>query len=143
MNRLLLLTITLLSVTCLAHANLLTNGDFESGNTGFTTGYGFESGLGPEGVLDGAQVYSVTDTVVGLHTMGVLAADHTSGTGNFMAVNGAIVPNQTVWSQTVPVRRPGRPDEMAGIVAFLCSDWAGYITGRMIVVDGGFGRSAW
>jgi 3-oxoacyl-[acyl-carrier protein] reductase len=47
------------------------------------------------------------------------------------------------WSQTVPVRRPGRPDEMAGIVAFLCSDWAGYITGRMIVVDGGFGRSAW
>jgi 3-oxoacyl-[acyl-carrier protein] reductase len=47
------------------------------------------------------------------------------------------------WSETVPMRRPGRPEEMAGICAFLCSEWAGYITGRMIVVDGGFGRSAW
>jgi len=47
------------------------------------------------------------------------------------------------WCDTVPMKRPGRPEEMAAICAFLCSEWAGYLTGQMITVDGGFGRSAW
>ena len=47
------------------------------------------------------------------------------------------------WCRTLPVRRPGRPEEMAAFCAFLCSEWAGYLTGQMITVDGGFGRSAW
>ena len=47
------------------------------------------------------------------------------------------------WCLNVPIRRPGRPEEMAAFCAFLCSEWAGYLTGQMISVDGGFGRSAW
>jgi 3-oxoacyl-[acyl-carrier protein] reductase len=47
------------------------------------------------------------------------------------------------WCEGVPMRRPGRPEEMAALCAFLCSDWGGYVTGQMITVDGGFGRSAW
>lgn len=36
-----------------------------------------------------------------------------------------------------PLRRPGRPEEIARIAAFLASDWASFITGEYVVADGG------
>lgn len=38
----------------------------------------------------------------------------------------------------VPMKRIGKPNEIAGTVAFLLSDAASYITGQTIVVDGGW-----
>ncbi len=38
----------------------------------------------------------------------------------------------------VPVKREGRPEEIANTVLFLCSDAASYITGQSISVDGGY-----
>lgn len=37
-----------------------------------------------------------------------------------------------------PVRRLGTPADVAGLVAFLCSDDAGFITGASYLVDGGY-----
>jgi len=37
----------------------------------------------------------------------------------------------------VPLRRFGRPEDIADAVAFLASDWAGYITGQILLIDGG------
>ena len=48
----------------------------------------------------------------------------------------------------IPMRRAGTSEEMAGAVAFLCSDEAAYITGQTLYVDGGLTlypdfRTAW
>lgn len=41
-------------------------------------------------------------------------------------------------NQVIPMRRIGKPDECAGIVSFLCSDDASYITGETFTVAGGY-----
>ncbi len=77
--------------------DLIVNGDFEAGNTGFTSSYFYtETDLAP------ARTYAVLSNPQTLHT-GFKGNDHTSGTGLFMALNGATVSNTTVWTQTVPV----------------------------------------
>jgi 3-oxoacyl-[acyl-carrier protein] reductase len=37
----------------------------------------------------------------------------------------------------IPLERLGRPQDIAGVVAFLASEHAAYITGQTLVVDGG------
>jgi glucose 1-dehydrogenase len=42
----------------------------------------------------------------------------------------------------IPLRRWGKPEEIAGLVVWLCSDAASYVTGTTIVIDGGMMRQA-
>ncbi len=45
---------------------------------------------------------------------------------------------QARWTNQVPMRRLGRPEEFANMVVFLASERASYITGVSVAVDGGF-----
>ncbi len=40
--------------------------------------------------------------------------------------------------ERIPQRRPGRPDEMAGVALLLATSASSYLTGQVIHVDGGF-----
>jgi meso-butanediol dehydrogenase/(S,S)-butanediol dehydrogenase/diacetyl reductase len=44
---------------------------------------------------------------------------------------------QRAFADRVPLRRLGRPEDVAGLFAFLASDEAGFITGQCLVIDGG------
>ncbi|MDH5399736.1 MAG: glucose 1-dehydrogenase [Cyclobacteriaceae bacterium] len=41
-------------------------------------------------------------------------------------------------SRTQPIGRMGKPEEVAGLALYLCSDEAGFITGTDFPIDGGF-----
>lgn len=39
--------------------------------------------------------------------------------------------------EATPLKRLGRPDEVAGVIAFLCSDWASFVNGETVHINGG------
>ena len=53
---------------------------------------------------------------------------------------GALMANEGLvktMTDTAPVRRVGKPDDIAGMAVYLASDAAGYVTGQTFIVDGG------
>ncbi|HEX7741643.1 MAG TPA: SDR family oxidoreductase, partial [Sphingobium sp.] len=41
------------------------------------------------------------------------------------------------WTEAIPLGRYGTPEEMANVIAFLASDEASYMTGSIVIADGG------
>jgi hypothetical protein len=78
-------------------SNLLVNGDFSRGNTGFTSQYTYSTDLGPEGN------YVVGADPQTYNSGGASFGDHTTGNGLMLIANGAPTPNTYVWQETVNV----------------------------------------
>ncbi len=83
--------------------------------------------LGPSGIL-------VNNVCPGLHETARLRALAATRAGK----SGRTVDEElAALAAGVPLRRLGRPEELAALVVFLCSARASYITGTSILVDGG------
>ena len=79
-------------------SELLSNGDFEAGNTGYASDYTHSPGnTQPEGT------YDVVHDPQHSHPRGASFADHTSGTGLMLVANGAADTTRAVWGQSVAV----------------------------------------
>ena len=109
-------------------ANIIINGDFELGNTGFNSSYNYISSTG---LLGAGQYTLVTDPSTShSHASVVSYGDHTSGSGLMMMVNGATSPI-TVWSQDVTLT-PNTTYKFSGFT----STWLGGLTVLDVRVDG-------
>jgi gliding motility-associated-like protein len=88
-----------LTVKSIIPFNLVVNGDFSGGNTGFSSSYTFSPP--PTSVIWEGE-YSVYNNPNAVHSGFTAFGDHTSGTGNMMIINGGPVPND-IWCQTIAV----------------------------------------
>ncbi len=66
---------------------------------------------------------------------GFIVTDMTDATARRLGVQPEEF--RTAAAETTPVRRVGRPEDIAATAAFLCSDEASFITGQTLYVDGG------
>ena len=82
--------------------NLLVNGDFSAGNTGFTSDYQFLTVTIPVGQQ---KTYGIVTNPNGWFPGFAACTDHTSGSGNMMVADGSTsnAGNDSLWSQTIPV----------------------------------------
>jgi 3-oxoacyl-[acyl-carrier protein] reductase len=90
--------------------------------------------LAPEVAKDGVTVNVLMPGRIG--TDRVRLTDEASAEREGVAVD---VIQQRSWSQ-IPMGRYGKPEEIAAMAAFACSDHASYMTGSVLRVDGGFVR---
>jgi NAD(P)-dependent dehydrogenase (short-subunit alcohol dehydrogenase family) len=66
--------------------------------------------------------------------------------GWFKTAQNAVLYENEEWlgyiTDRIPLRRPGQPHDLDGAVVFLASDASEYVTGQILLVDGGFTTGA-
>jgi gluconate 5-dehydrogenase len=113
-------------------------------NIGSVTSVAGYAGLGPYGASRGG-VKQLTMSLAddwGRHgiTVNCLAP------GWFKTAQNAVMYEDAEWveylTERIPLKRPGRPDDLRGAVVFLASDASEYVTGQTLLVDGGISTGA-
>jgi gluconate 5-dehydrogenase len=113
-------------------------------NIGSVTCVAGYAGLGPYGASRGG-VRQLTMSLAddwGRHgiTVNCLAP------GWFRTEQNKVLYENTEWVEylkdRIPLKRPGKPDDLDGAVVFLASDAGAYITGQTLLVDGGISTGA-
>ncbi|WP_315824115.1 PKD domain-containing protein [Paraflavitalea speifideaquila] len=78
--------------------NLITNGNFSAGNTGFSSEYLYSTG---NNTMVG--VYGINSDPNAWNTWAAKCTDHTGANGNMMLFDGANIPGQKVWYSTIAI----------------------------------------
>jgi 3-oxoacyl-[acyl-carrier protein] reductase len=109
-------------------------------------GYGrivnVSSVTGPVVTIDGSSAYATAKAAITGMTRSIALEYGRHGITCNAVLPGWIAtesssPKEIRAGQRTPAGRPGTPDEVAACALFLASDEASYVTGAMLVVDGG------
>ncbi len=113
-------------------------------NIGSVTSVAGYAGLGPYGASRGG-IRQLTMSLAddwGKHgvTVNCLAP------GWFKTQQNRVLYENPAWveylCERIPLKRPGRPDDLDGAIVFLASESSRYITGQTLLVDGGISTGA-
>ena len=108
-------------------------------NIGSVTSVAGSAGLGPYGASRGGIKQLTMSLAADWGPQGVTV--NCLAPGWFKTAQNAVMYENADWvrylSDKIPLRRPGAMDDLTGALIFLASDASAYVTGQILLVDGG------
>ena len=113
-------------------------------NIGSVTSVAGYAGLGPYGASRGGIKQLTMSLADDWGSYGVTV--NCLAPGWFQTRQNEVMYKNAAWvdylTDRIPVKRPGRPDDLDGAVVFLASESSRYVTGQTLLVDGGISTGA-
>jgi len=113
-------------------------------NIGSVTSVAGYAGLGPYGASRGGTKQLTMSLADDWGSHGVTV--NCLAPGWFRTQQNEVMYKNATWveylTDRIPVKRPGRPDDLDGAVVFLASESSRYVTGQTLLVDGGISTGA-